>query len=117
MYFRLKSSCIHTLSRYRIYIKARGLIFLWIHKYLQDRVVEVPYEKVVYQDKVDVQYVDVERVVEHIVRKEVPGLLSSFPHKIPQLWMNYKSLMTFEEGMHYSKMLDLEINIVLYLLP
>jgi hypothetical protein len=38
-------------------------------------VVEVPYEKVVYQDKVEFQYIDVERVVEHIVRKEVPGLL------------------------------------------
>ncbi len=37
--------------------------------------VEVPYEKVVYQDKVEFQYIDVERVVEHIVRKEVPGLL------------------------------------------
>ena len=36
---------------------------------------EVPYEEVGYQDTVDVLYVDVERVVEHIVRKEVPGLL------------------------------------------
>jgi len=48
-------------------------------EYLQDRVVQVPYEKVVYQDKVDVKYVDVERVVDRIVRKEVPGL--RFPVK------------------------------------
>jgi hypothetical protein len=48
-------------------------------QYLQDRVVQVPYEKVVYQDKVDVKYVDVERVVDRIVRKEVPGL--RFPVK------------------------------------
>ena len=66
---------------------------MFVYKCLQDRVVEVPYEKVVYQDKVDVQYVDVERIVEHIVRKEVQGLFFFFGDKIPQLWLNCKSLM------------------------
>ena len=81
---------------------------------------EVPYEKVVYQDKVNVQYVDVERVVEHIVRKEVPGLFffgSQNPATFDELVLEVQVLTTFEQDMHYRKMLDLEINILLYLLP
>ena len=39
----------------------------------QDRVVEVPYEKVVYQDKVNVEEVEVEKIVERVVKVEVDG--------------------------------------------